>query len=99
MRGSVSLSTLYHKLLTRGRARPKEPAAPKKRSGEIAKTVYEVLSDEGKTMRVKEIQLAVEDRLGRPVGWSNVKDQLSVHSKGPKSRYLRISYGRYLARP
>jgi len=50
-------------------------------------------------MRAKEIQLAVESRLGQRVGSSNVKDQLSVHSKGPKSRYLRVGYGRYLIRP
>jgi len=61
--------------------------------------IYQVLSEEGRTMHAKEIQRACEARLGHPVGWSNVKDQLSVHSKGPKSRYLRVSYGRYLVRP
>src|SRR5581483_6550331 len=74
---------LYHKILSRGKTRPVEPKTVPKRPGEVAKTIYQVLSESDRGMRCKDIQLACEARLGRPVGWSNVKQCLSANSKGP----------------
>src|SRR5579859_3457257 len=67
---------LYHRLQSRSTPKPKKTLEVKKRPGEVSKVIYQVLSDSGTTMRCKEIQLAVENRLGHPVGWSNVKQHL-----------------------
>src|SRR5260370_15504415 len=90
--GLRTLSTLCHRLLSRGRASPKTPKAPKTRSGEVARTIDPVLSEEGRAMRGNEIQRAAEQRLGHPLSSSPLRDSLSEHSKGPKSRYLRVGY-------
>jgi len=94
-----ALSSLCHKILSSQRAKPREPRVLNPRPGVVANTVYLVLSDRGTSMRAKEIQRACEIRLGRPVSWNAVKAHLSKHSRGPKSKYLRVGYGRYVCRP
>ena len=95
----IELSALYHKLLARKKTRPKKPRVIKPRVGLITETVYLVLSEAGRSMRAKDIQLACQEHLGHEISWSTVKDCLSEHSKGPSSKYLKVGYGRYMVRP
>ena len=93
----LRLGELWIDLLeARPRAKPKQVVP---RAGEVAIAVFAVLSEAQSAMRAKEIHLACEIRLGRSIRSGTVRDCLSEHSKGPKSKYLRVGRGRYLVRP
>ncbi len=74
------------------------PKAVKRRQGEVAGTVYIVMSEDLSSMRAKDVHRACEAQLGHTVSWSTVKACLSDNSKGPHSKFLRVGHGRYLLR-
>ncbi|HET7648155.1 MAG TPA: hypothetical protein VFK17_06255 [Gaiellaceae bacterium] len=48
-------------------------------------------------MAIREVQTAVEVRLGRPVSFQTVSDYLIRRSKGEKPLFARTRYGHYRA--
>jgi hypothetical protein len=62
----------------------------------VLKAVVQVLADQDKPMRAKDIHAAVEASLGEPVSWSSIKGALADHASGPSPRFVRIARGRYV---
>ena len=54
-----------------------------------------VLRDRGEPMQAKEIHVAVEKLLGRPVSWSSIKNALAANVSGPSPWFIRVAKGRY----
>lgn len=70
-------------------------AVQHRRVGWVVEAVVQVLTDRQEPMRAKEIHLAVEALLGKPVSWSSIKGALATNVSGPTPRFVRLARGRY----
>jgi hypothetical protein len=62
----------------------------------VLKAVVQVLAEQDKPMRAKDIHAAVEVSLGEPVAWSSIRSALASNVSGSSRRLVRIERGRYV---
>lgn len=77
---------------------PKERAGwpdGRRKFGEVSTAIVAVLAETGTEVRLRDIHLEVERRLGGPVSLQSVADYLVTRSKGPRPRFVRTRYGHY----
>ena len=67
---------------------------PKPRQGRTLRTIKTVLLEHPDGLQTYEVRKLVEERLGRRLPKSTVKDALATHPKD----FRRVSYGRYMLR-
>lgn len=63
--------------------------------GQIQAYVHELLGSAGRVLRPKEVQLKVEQRVGREVSYDTVASFLSVAARDPGQPIVRTGHGRY----
>lgn len=78
-----------------GQPQPSGRPDRKLRNGLVPRAIQQVLAEVGEPMRVRDIYVAVEDRLGIAVPKSSVNVWLSQSTKGPLPQVVRLGHGRY----
>jgi hypothetical protein len=89
------LNKLREDLLRASAQKPRRPASPSPRNGQIPKAVVQVLESAPGSMHVSEIHRAVEAALGHAVNHRSIRRCLSEGAKLRKPRFQRTGYGRY----
>lgn len=69
------------------------------RNGWVKKQVTDILSEDGRSMKVSEIRAELERRLGRRLPDFAVKDCLSRNAHGQSARFERVKRGWYRLAP
>lgn len=70
----------------------------RERFGTVSGAVRAVLAEATGELAIREVQAAVEGRLGRPVSFQTVSDYLMRRSKGERPLFERTRYGHYACR-
>jgi hypothetical protein len=78
-----------------GNKPPAVPVEPPPKQPPVIRTVIKILRQAGRSMRAKEIHLAVEQGISQGVSWSTVKNALADEVAKPAGRVERVGYGRY----
>jgi hypothetical protein len=89
------LAALQARLLALTLLNPKTPCSPPRRIGAVIDTITAVLELAEQPMRARDIHIAAEEPLGRPIKWTSVKATLAEHACGPRPRFQRTGHGRY----
>lgn len=78
------------------RRRPVSCRQRSRRPGWVLDAIVQVLANEGKPMRAKDIHAAVEALVGELVPSPSVKGALAKNVEGSSSRFVRVARGRYI---
>jgi len=65
------------------------------RVGAVPEAIVRVLSASVEPMRMRDIQVEVEELIGQSVSRSAVKSCLANHARGEQARLVRLGRGRY----
>lgn len=87
----------------RGRKAPAKPAKEKvptnggrRKFASVSDAVLAVLRESGEEIRLRDIHVQVENRLGGPVSRYSVADSLRRRCRGRRPLFRRLGYGRYV---
>jgi hypothetical protein len=85
----------YERLMASGAEKPVAPEPLPLRHRALQEAILEALESAGEGLRIREVQLRAEQRLGRPVSNHSVVASLSAAANNPKLPVVKVSPGRY----